>query len=338
MKKILLLLTTLIILIPLNLKASDITAKLTGPKEVTIGETLTVKYTINIPNVGISDTYFKGIYEIQYDIDYDKKLLSLKSVDTNNYETAFINQEGSIWIDSEPKIKDCLENMFYCGSGTYTATLKFDILSKDATTASIKITDPIVIIGDFNDALEFIENNITIEELEEKMIKESPNNFETLIFTIKKPQEADTRSSNNNLSSLEIQNYKIDFNKETQEYEINVANNVNKIVVKATPEDTNSRVKITGDDDLESNNNQVTIEVIAENESIKTYTIKVNHKEDVNEIIDTPKEETKTKITLDKKIIKLFGIIGGVLLLLIILFSIKSIIKKKKINEMFEEL
>ena len=315
MKKILLLLTTLIILIPLNLKASDITAKLTGPKEITIGETLTVKYTINVTEIVMTDTNSKGIVCIMYYIDYNQELLSLKSVTTSNYETAFINEEGTISVESIPKTKNCFNETTNCSSGTYEATLTFNILSKETTTGNIKITDPIIAVVDSEDISNDVLNGLSFEEIIEKAFKQSPNNYESLIFTIKKPKEADTRSSNNNLSSFEIQNYKIDFNKEIQEYEINVANNVNKIVVKATPEDTNSRVKITGDDDLESNNNQVTIEVIAENESIKTYTIKVKHKEDVNQIVDTPKEETKTKITLDKKIIKLFGIIGLIFVL-----------------------
>ena len=151
------------------------------------------------------------------------------------------------------------------------------------------------------------------------------------------PQEP-KKSSNTNLKILEIQNYPIDFNKDIKEYEITVAKGVNKIVLKTETEDIEASVKITGNDDLSANGNKVNIEVTAEDDSRTTYIINVTHKEE--EIIKEPtKEKTNTpKIKSDKKILKLFGIIGGVLVLLIITFTIKGIIKKKKINEMFDDL
>lgn len=339
MKKLLLLFTTLIIFFPLHLNASDITAKLAGPKEVTIGETLTIKYTINVPNVGQTEDNIKGIVGIYYDINYDQNLLSLRNVTASNYETTFAKKEGEMFVESEPKIKDCLEETTYCGSGTYTATFTFDILSKETKPASIKITDPIIAVIDAKDISEDVYKGLTLEEILEKAFKESPNNFETLIVTLKKPKEQDTRSTNTNLKLLEIQNYKIDFNKDTKEYEINVAKEVKKIVVKAETEDSKSRIIMTGDDDLSSNGNKVTIEVVAEDDSRTTYTINVIHKEDLTNVVEEDKEEKQTtKITSDKKILKLFGIISGVLAILITIFVVKGIIKKRSINKMFEEL
>lgn len=338
MKKILLFLTSLIILLPLNLKANEITAKLTGPKEIEIGQTLTIKYTINVPLVGVSDTKVKGIVGIYYDIDYDQNLLSLKTVNAPNYESTFENTEGKMSVTSMPLIKDCIEETTYCGSGTYTATFTFNIISKETKPASIKITDPIIGVIDTEDINNDVYKGLSIEEILRKAFKESPNNFETLIVTLRKPKEEDNRSNNTNLKLLEIQNYKIDFNKDIKEYDINVSKDVNKIVVKAETEDSKSKIIITGDKDLSSNGNKVTIEVVAENEDRTTYIVNVKHKEELTLNEEETKPEITKKITLDKKIIKLFIIIGIVLILLITILTIKGIIKKRNINKMFEEL
>lgn len=86
-------------------------------------------------------------------------------------------------------------------------------------------------------------------------------------------------SNNNKLSSLVIEGYDIDFNPDKTNYDLNVDNTVAKlnITAKAGPEAT---IKINNVDELKAGNNVITIEVTAENEDKKTYTLNVTRRDD----------------------------------------------------------
>ncbi len=83
-------------------------------------------------------------------------------------------------------------------------------------------------------------------------------------------------SSNNYLKSLEIDGYEIEFDKDTNEYKITVKSDVTSLDIKATPEDSRSRVEITGNEKFKKGNNIVTITVTAEDGSTREYKITVN--------------------------------------------------------------
>jgi len=91
----------------------------------------------------------------------------------------------------------------------------------------------------------------------------------------------DGRKNINTLDSLEVSVGTINFNKNTYEYNLDVENDVTSITVKATLSDSSSRF-LTGYGsqivDLKEGINSIFIKVQAENESIKTYTIRVNRK------------------------------------------------------------
>lgn len=88
-----------------------------------------------------------------------------------------------------------------------------------------------------------------------------------------------TKSSNTNLKSIILSNGSINFDKKVTNYNINVANDIVKIDVIATPEDKKSKVEISGNDNLVVGNNEIKIKVIAEDNSSKTYVINVERKE-----------------------------------------------------------
>ena len=84
-------------------------------------------------------------------------------------------------------------------------------------------------------------------------------------------------SSNNYLSSLEIEGYKIDpsFNKNTTNYTLKIKDDVEEINVKAKAEDDNATVTGDGKQSLKNGDNKIEIVVISENGDEKTYTILV---------------------------------------------------------------
>ena len=84
----------------------------------------------------------------------------------------------------------------------------------------------------------------------------------------------DDRSTNNDLKSLKINKGKINFNKDTLEYNLSVYNDVSKIEVEALADDNKSVVTINNPE-LIVGDNVITIDVKSENGVVKTYKINV---------------------------------------------------------------
>ena len=91
------------------------------------------------------------------------------------------------------------------------------------------------------------------------------------------PTPVTNKSSNAFLKKLNISGYNLNpqFNKNTTSYSITVNNNVESLGVTAYPEDSKSKVSISGNKNWKVGVNNVTITVIAENGNKKTYTIAV---------------------------------------------------------------
>ena len=122
-------------------------------------------------------------------------------------------------------------------------------------------------------------------------------------------------SSNNYLKSLSVEGYEIDFDKNTLEYSIEVENNVEKVNIKATTEDSGASVSGTGEKEVTEGNNKLEVKVTAENGNERTYVINVKVKEldpinvKVNneeytvirkeDVLETPKNYEKTTVTID---------------------------------------
>ena len=87
-----------------------------------------------------------------------------------------------------------------------------------------------------------------------------------------------TYSSNNYLSSLEIENYKFDsdFNKETDKYTVTLPSNTQKIKINAKKEDSNASISGVGEFDVSEGINTFQVIVTAENGNKRTYTLEVN--------------------------------------------------------------
>lgn len=88
-----------------------------------------------------------------------------------------------------------------------------------------------------------------------------------------------TYSKNNNLSSLKIECYDLEFNKDTLEYNIDLNFDVTEINIIAEPEDSKSSIDGDGKVTLSQGMNQIKIVVTAQNGSTKTYIINANVKE-----------------------------------------------------------
>ena len=96
------------------------------------------------------------------------------------------------------------------------------------------------------------------------------------------PKPETTGSPNNKLASLEVEGYSLTptFNKDTESYDVIVNPSVGQISVKAGAIDSKASVSGTGTISLQSGNNTISIEVKAENGSVRTYRLNVVRQSD----------------------------------------------------------
>ncbi len=118
-------------------------------------------------------------------------------------------------------------------------------------------------------------------------------------FTFKIPVYSDmintsiaTKSNNNNLSSLSINNYSIypKFDSGITEYSCTIPNTINTLTVNASKADNKASISGTGNVNI-SNTNKIQVKVTAENGNVKTYNINLTKievgKETPNDIVSS---------------------------------------------------
>lgn len=165
---------------------------------------------------------------------------------------------------------------------------------------------------------------------------------------IKEQEERDKenlgKSSNNFLKSLSIDGIELSpkFDKQTVEYEITKEIDDDEIEVKAEAEDTRATVNGTGIVKLKKGNNTISIEVVAENQTSRTYKISLKksgtdtptgEKQEVNEVKDpmtfNTTSDVESKDSKENNNIKTYvGIVGGITILVVLYVLTNS--KKRK--------
>lgn len=90
-------------------------------------------------------------------------------------------------------------------------------------------------------------------------------------------------SSSSYLKSVTSNIVKIDFNKDTYDYEYEVSNDVDKMDLVAQAEDSNAKIDISNQT-LKIGENTIKITVTAKNKDKKVYTFSINRKEKENQI------------------------------------------------------
>ena len=93
-----------------------------------------------------------------------------------------------------------------------------------------------------------------------------------------KPKEEE-KSSNKNLASLSVEGVELSpaFNKETTQYTGTASENVTKLEIKATAEDSKAKVEILDNDNLKGGDNIIKIKVTAEDDTVRTYILTITN-------------------------------------------------------------
>ena len=146
---------------------------------------------------------------------------------------------------------------------------------------------------------------------------------------IKEENTNNDKSSNNNLSSLDINVDDFLFDKNTLIYNLNVPYETNIISIVATPEDDAATVTGAGDKALSVGNNTFYITVTALDGSTKEYEININRSEKIQESVNVG--VTTIREVGGNNIV--FYILGSIVILLVLIMVVIILsLKKKKIK------
>ena len=228
-KIIYIIISFILILSPLNTYAASGKYSISSNSTVEVNNTFSVTFTISASKLFYWQAY----------ITYDNSKLELISGSTN-----FQGES-----DNASK-----------GQSSVSKTLKFK--AKKIGNANISIS-----MGNK-------DNNINTDAQEISFSKVSKN------ITIKE-KEIKTYSTNNNLKDLSIVGYALSekFNKNKLEYSINLPEGTKEITIKASKEDTSAKISGVGKIKLSDGLNKIVVKVTAENGNTKNYIIKANVKE-----------------------------------------------------------
>lgn len=347
MKKKIILLTTLFLISPINIKALEYESKLSGPDTISSMPSDEEMLIRTYKNLYIDITNIENIDSFNMYIKYDKSLIGLSTCNLLNYisEGCQITSDKEVYYEYKygnsykEQFKD--NNFYRVGfrpidatpeSGTTTVEVYFkNAKDKEGNSITIKPSTKTYSFSKYG----MILNNKDKENDKTKDNENSNNNIE---------QEPTTKekSNNNFIEKLEIKNYSIKFDKYINNYSITIEEDINTLDIDLSLEDSKSTYKIIGADNLKENNYKVSIEVTSESKETNTYIINIKtnekeeEKENTNPIVNTNKENKKDKkITINKDYI-IIGILS--IVLLIIISIIISNRNNRKINKMFNGL
>ena len=256
----------------------------------------------NISNVEVEEIeeqiYTASLVEPKLVIKFNNKILKQNEDYSLEYKNNINIGDAFVTISGIKNFKGTLNKTFKIiplSSKKFLKNLKVndeDILStltKKVPASTVKV----------NITAELEAEDSTIMGLGEKELKDIINTYEIIvidknkskrIYTVVIIKEQDDlidkeRSNNNFLSSLNVKNYKItpEFKKDIYEYYLEVENNIDKIDIEATLEDSKAKIIGIGEKILNAKNNIFEITVVAEDNTIQKYLLNVKKKEKNNE-------------------------------------------------------
>lgn len=238
MKKYILCLFMFLLLIPCVVNAASANVSISAPSSVYVGDSVTV-------SVKISSGSSLGSW--QYNVSYDDSILSGSSQ----------AQMVAAYADNSGKTST---------SNTWTFKAK--------KAGSVTFSIPSIIVYAFDDDSEMSiggSTSFTIKVKEPNNVSGNNNNGGNTT----KPSTDYKYSENNNLSSLNVEGFEFEFDKNKTEYSITVPNDTKSVKIGATAEDGKARVNGIGDFEVKEGDNLIEVVVTAENGDKKTYNLNI---------------------------------------------------------------
>lgn len=174
--------------------------------------------------------------------------------------------------DSDTTLKNIVISSGKLNPSYVASTRSYNVdVTKDIdkiTISAVKNNDTQKVTGVVKDyALKFGENKFTITVVAEN------GSSKDYVITVNRQ---DTRSTNNNLKSLEIEEGKLnkEFKSDVLEYQMKVLYDVTKLNIKYETEEEHAKVVILGDvSKLKEGENNITLKVTSEKGDVKEYKI-----------------------------------------------------------------
>lgn len=176
--------------------------------------------------------------------------------------------------DSDTTLKNIVISSGKLNPSYVVSTRSYNVdVTKDIdkiTINAVKNNETQKVTGVVKDyALKFGENKFTITVVAEN------GNSKDYVITVNRQ---DTRSTNNNLKSLEIEEGKLnkEFKSDVLEYQMKVLYDVTKLNIKYETEEEHAKVEVLGDvNKLKENENIITLKVTSEKGDVKEYKLVV---------------------------------------------------------------
>ncbi len=233
---------------------------------VAVGSTTTVTVTCSSTS---------SLNSVQYSLKYDTSKLKITSGDSSQ-----------AWYDSSGN----------SSNKSISFTIKFKVIGNGSSTISVNSYE----LGDYNGKeLSTTTGSVTIKGY-------TPTREDTSSgSSSSSSSNTTTYSTNNNLKSLTISSGELSpkFSKDKTEYTVSLDSTVEKITVKANPEDSTATVSGAKEYSLGLGTNKIEIVVTSEKGTKKTYKITVNV-EDKNPIEVTINDKKYTVIKQKKLLTK----------------------------------
>ena len=204
----------------------------------------------------------------------------LDGSDTDNNDLSCSGASAGITIKTPPSSNNNLSSLSvnpgginFNGGTSYNTSVGANVTS---VNVSASVEDPkSSLSGTGTHSLNYGSNTINVTVTAE--------NGNRKVYTIIVNRK-DDRSTNNNLSSLNVSNGKLSpgFSKSTTSYNMEVPYEVSKLKISANAEDAKAKVNISNPELVAEETTQVRVIVTAENGSSKTYVINVKRGKDPN--------------------------------------------------------
>ena len=243
MKKYILCLFTFLLFIPCVVNAASANVSISAPSSVYVGDTVKVSVTLSSSN---------SLGSWNYNISYDDSKLQ--------YVSTTANAAGSV-AD------------YVAGDGKKSVTYSWTYKATSTGTASFSVSGI--------DVYGFDESQMSISGSTKKTIEvKKPNSVSgggsnNGGGNTNKPSNDYKYSDNNNLSSLNVEGFEFEFDKNKTDYSISVPNDTKSVKIGATAEDGKARVNGIGDFEVKEGDNLIEVVVTAENGDKKTYKLNV---------------------------------------------------------------
>ncbi len=223
-----------------------------------------------------------------------------------------------------------------------TLSPKFDKNTTEYTSTITDITELTVnaVATDSNAKIMISDNykNLVKGENEIKISVTAENGTTVKNYIVKvtlklTPTEEELLKANATLKNLEIDKFKIEFNKDVKKYNLTVPYKTKKINVLAESENPNAIIKMEGNTNLKVGRNTINIVVTSEDTQNKeTYVLSVVREEEEKKVVQTCPDETSTREWIMFSVFMFITFTLGIVLGYFVCKKevLKKIFKKKK--------